>query len=250
MIFRPRMKFQLSLTSGALFWKIWGILTSQAHLNRAIRNIKGRQASELRREASEMAVWRKYGCPQRKELKPHKNDIMNAKVDRMNRNTQIRKQKNAEVREAQKVGSLKGPPKIVGVLNLSFVSNASDCFDELVKSATWSKSYDQVGLTYAYYEQHKSRCAFMVGQNIDDVQEAVDIARVADLLVCVVNVSSALTNAVTLIDERGDRLVGALKAASCPETLVVPESTTFPEKHMAESRQRFRTRQRRLLEPP
>ncbi len=169
-----------------------------------------------------------------KELKPHKNDTQNARIDRVNRNAQIRKQKNAEIRVAQKVGSLKGPPKIVGVLSLSFVSNANECFDELVKSATWKKTHDQVGLTYAYYEQHKSRCAFMIGQNIDDVQEAVDIARVADLLICVINVSAALTDAVTLIDERGDRLVSALKAAGCPETLVVFQGIdNIPPKHAA-----------------
>ena len=172
--------------------------------------------------------------PKGKEWKPHKNDAQNARNDRVNRNAQIRKQKNADASVAQKIGSLKGPPKIVGVLSLSFVSSANDCFDEMVKPATWTKTHDQVGLTYAYYEQQKSRCAFMVGQNIEDVQEAVDIARVADLLICVVNVSSSLTDAVTIIDASGDKLVSALKAAGCPETMVVFQGiNNIPAKHQA-----------------
>ena len=173
------------------------------------------------------------GGPKGKATKPHKNDTHNARNDRVNRNAQIRKQKNAETSTAQKIGSLKGPPKIVGILSLSKTSSAYDCFDELVKPATWKKTHDQVGLTYAYYEQHKSRCALVVGQNIDDVEEAVDIARIADILICVVDVSSAITDAIPLIDAGGDRVVSALKAAGCPETLVCHQGIDrIPSKHV------------------
>jgi pre-rRNA-processing protein TSR1 len=153
-----------------------------------------------------------------KLVKPHKNEMQNARNDRVNRNAMIRKNKNANVNEAQRIGALRGPPKVVGLISLSEVANTYDCLDELLKESSWKETNEESGLTYAYFDQHKSRCAFVLGQDIRDVQEAVEIARVADLLICVVDVAD-INMAGNYIDGSGHSVVSAIKAIGCPEVL-------------------------------
>lgn len=155
----------------------------------------------------------------KKALKPHKVDNKNARNDRVNRNTQIRKIKNQTASEAQRIGTLRGPPKVVGLISLSRLADVYDCLAELTKEAAWKETYSETGVTYAYYEAHKSRCAYLLAKDIQDVQEAVEIAKIADVVAFVVNVADGSNVAADFIDESGRAIVNAVHAIGCPEVL-------------------------------
>ena len=108
----------------------------------------------------------------KKGVSPHKADGRNARNDRVNRNSQIRKLKNQNASEAQKVGSLRGPPKVIGVISVSKLADVYDCLSDLTKESSWKQEYGATGMTYAYYEQHKTRCAFLLGQDVQGFGKA------------------------------------------------------------------------------
>lgn len=152
-------------------------------------------------------------------VKPHKMDKQNARNDRVNRNSQIRKTKTQNAHEAQRIGTLRGPPKIVGLISLSKLADVYDSLTELTKEASWKQTYGESGVTYAYYEPHKSRCAFLLAEDIQDVQEAVEIAKIADVVAFVVNVADGSSVANNFIDDSGRAIVSAVNAIGCPEIL-------------------------------
>ena len=88
-----------------------------------------------------------------KMIKPHKADLKNARNDRVNRNHQIRKNKNSSTYDAQRIGSLRGPPKVIGIICLNKLANGYDCREQLLNEASWKSIYEDTEISYAYLQQ-------------------------------------------------------------------------------------------------
>lgn len=152
-------------------------------------------------------------------------DLINARANRLNRGVQIRKQKKADSEMLRRLGTPKGAPKIVGIIGINEYANVLDALDSCLVGADWSSQYsisDFNEMRYAKYNKHKARCAFIHAVNAyGDVAEALDIAKVADILVVVAGLpmTSAIHMDSSLIDDRGVELISTLKSVGCPELI-------------------------------
>jgi len=155
------------------------------------------------------------------KAQPRKGDnIQDGRLNRLNRNQQIKKQKQSDlIAKKRALGAAHGPPKIVGVLCLSQLASSLEAMDMLTSESSWS-AMDQAGknMVHASYQKHKTRCTFITAQ-CDNITETLDLAKVVDLLVIVVKIPSHGLDETGIIDGSGYSAISALKAAGCPEVL-------------------------------
>lgn len=136
----------------------------------------------------------------------------------------MRKQKRAESMLQKRLGSSEDAPKIVGLLSLS--SNCSvdidDMFEKILSETSWHTEVAGGAITHAHFAKHKTKCSFIrqsaASQQLD-LFAALDVAKVADIMLFVVRVDTAIQLQEDLIDDRGQTLLSALKAVGCPEVV-------------------------------
>ena len=148
------------------------------------------------------------------------NLVQDARASRVNRNQQMRKQKRADCMLQKRLGSNDGPPKIIGIVSLSKRATESDqVLQGLLDVATWHQSFPG-NVTHALYSKHKARFTFIKANGEGDLQSALDIAKVADIIVFVAGVgATALHEEHSLIDDEGYTILSALKAVGYPEAI-------------------------------
>ena len=105
----------------------------------------------------------------------------------------------------QRIGANDGPPKVVGIVPLSADTNVFSVLQECLREASWSdRKSDATGshhLVNALYLKYKARCSYVVAEAT--LASALDVARVADILVLVVDGGSAqefVIDQVSLLD--------------------------------------------------
>ncbi len=148
------------------------------------------------------------------------NDKQDAKALRLSRAADIKKRKNAEILMQKRLGTPQGPPKIVGVICLTYLASLSDAIEMLKAESSWNVSNgsaDAPGfILHATYQKHKTRCSFVTAPHTN-IESVMEVARIADIIVFVTSApSSGFGDA---IDASGYTAVSALKAAGCPEVL-------------------------------
>ena len=125
--------------------------------------------------------------------------------NRMNKAKQLQKSKRSEIWLQQRIGANDGPPKVVGIVPLSADTNVFSVLQECLREASWSdRKSDATGshhLVNALYLKYKARCSYVVAEAT--LASALDVARVADILVLVVDGGSAqefVIDQVSLLD--------------------------------------------------
>ena len=158
-----------------------------------------------------------------KKLVQKGGDYADAKQKRVDRATQMRKNKHADTVAQKRLGSLSGPPKIVGVICLSRIASASEVLEMCAGEGSWSNldtvdTDDSDALVHVSFNKHKTRMSFVTAQ-CDDIDSVLHAARVSDVLVLAVKVPSYDPTQAEFIDAAGYTAVSALKAFGMPEVL-------------------------------
>ena len=153
----------------------------------------------------------------RKGLKS-KDHAQDSRLNRVNRNQQLRKQKRADTLLQKRLGSNDGPPKIVGIVSLSrrSATNSDAVLEGLLSDSNWHQT-SAGNVTHALFSKHKARFTFIKANGEGDLMSALDIAKVADIVVLVVGVDAAVVEDGSVIDEEGYTILSAMKAVGCPE---------------------------------
>lgn len=147
-----------------------------------------------------------------------KDHAQDSRLNRVNRNQQLRKQKRADTMLQKRLGSNDGPPKIVGIVSLSrrSATNADAVLEGLLSDSSWHQS-SAGNVTHALFSKHKARFTFIKANGEGDLLSALDIAKVADIIVLVVGVDPTVLEEGSVIDEEGYTMLSAMKAVGCPE---------------------------------
>ena len=135
------------------------------------------------------------------------------RLNRLNRGQQIKKQKRDNVLLQKRVGSSRGPPKIVAIIPLSEYVNSLDLLHSCLREGTAPASNAHAGSNSStYYTQFKAHVTFITAEL--DVMSVLDAAKVADIILLVVD-----ANADELISDAGAICLSAIKAQGCPDLL-------------------------------
>lgn len=147
--------------------------------------------------------------------------IQDTRAERLNRNQQIKKQKRADTILQKRLGSSDGAPKVVGIVSLSKCCSVEteEVIEKLLSESSWHNKAARGEIVHAVYAKHKTRCTFLNPSSDCDLLQAIDISKVADIIIFVVRVDTALSNDQNLIDDQGHTILSALKAVGCPEIL-------------------------------
>jgi pre-rRNA-processing protein TSR1 len=152
-------------------------------------------------------------------------DFQDAKSKRLDRNIQMKKKKHMDTVMAKRLGSNQGPPKIVGIIALSHLSNANDLLEICTSQSSWSNVNEvdaSESIVHATYPSHKSKLSFLTAQ-CDNIEGVLAAARVADVLVFTVKIPSYDPTNAEFIDASGYTAISALKAVGCPEIMCCVE---------------------------
>jgi pre-rRNA-processing protein TSR1 len=117
-------------------------------------------------------------------------------------------------------GSNSGPPKIVGIIPLSYSADVSSVLYELVRAATWSTvDLDAASapvLTHALYSKYKSRCTYLTAEF--NMESALEVASVSDIVLLVVKALPGV-GPEFVVDETGSAILSAIRATGLPQSL-------------------------------
>lgn len=116
------------------------------------------------------------------------------RLKRLNKANQIRKQKKDASWLQRRTGVLNGvggSSKLIGIISLSESADSREFLNTcLLKEASQVKNNDEHlpnNIINAVYAKHKSRCTFISSQGDRDLLETLDIAKVADILVFLID---------------------------------------------------------------
>ena len=135
------------------------------------------------------------------------------RLNRINRGQQIKKQKRDNVLLQKRVGSYRGPPKIVAIIPLSEYVNSQDLLQSCLREGTLPAANGNAGPNSSvYYSQFKAHVTFITAEL--DVMSVLDAAKVADIIIFVMD-----AGADELISDAGAICLSAVKAQGCPDIL-------------------------------
>ncbi|CAM9106281.1 unnamed protein product [Ectocarpus sp. 8 AP-2014] len=140
------------------------------------------------------------------------------KQNRANHTVQMRKKKREEIWLQKRLGSEAGPPKLCVWVSLSTIATP-DTIQQGVLDQCARTSGDPstgVGMVSAAFHQFKQRVTFLTPGR--DLAAVLEFAKVADLLLVVLPVQQGADSA---IDEEGEMMITALKAAGLPAVVGV-----------------------------
>ncbi|CAM9722015.1 unnamed protein product [Scytosiphon promiscuus] len=140
------------------------------------------------------------------------------KQNRANHAVQMRKKKREEIWLQKRLGSDAGPPKLCVWVSLSATA-APDAIQQGVLDQCARSSGEPatgVGVVSAAFNQFKQRVTFLNPGR--DLAAVLEFAKIADLLLVVLPVEQGPDSAV---DEEGDMMITALKAAGLPAVVGV-----------------------------
>jgi len=142
------------------------------------------------------------------------------KQDRLNRARQAKEQKRQDLFLQRRIGSADGPPRVVALLPLSAFCDTAAVRDALIKTREPQQAVDDdvvkpsPRVTTAAFKSLKQRFTFLLPRF--GLQDALEAARVADLVIFILDVSRGAEGAVA---QEGDLALSALRAQGLPTTV-------------------------------
>jgi hypothetical protein len=129
--------------------------------------------------------------------------VRESRNNRLNKTKQIQKSKRGEIWLQQRIGASDGPPKVVGIVPLSADTNVFSVLQECLREASWSDGKPGVTgshhIVNALYLKYKARCSFVLADT--SLSSALDVVRVADILVLVVDGGSSQEFVIDQVSE-------------------------------------------------
>jgi pre-rRNA-processing protein TSR1 len=151
----------------------------------------------------------------------------NSRLNRANHSQQIMKNKRDQLWLQKRIGSSSGPPKVVALIPLSYSAKPYNCLATLISEASWSSITSAelqeqmktgvVPMVHTQYNQFKARFSFIQAKM--DIISALDAAKVADIVVFLVDGKSLNDGRSELITPVGMSCISALRAQGCPEVV-------------------------------
>ncbi|CAM9156492.1 unnamed protein product [Ectocarpus sp. 4 AP-2014] len=140
------------------------------------------------------------------------------KQNRANHTVQMRKKKREEIWLQKRLGSEAGPPKLCVWVSLSTIATPTTIQQGVLDQCarTTGDPSTGVGMVSAAFHQFKQRVTFLTPGR--DLAAVLEFAKVADLLLVVLPVQQGADSAV---DEEGEMIITALKAAGLPAVVGV-----------------------------
>lgn len=168
-------------------------------------------------------------------------EISHSRAVRFNQSVQLRNKKRTDVWLMKRIGTSRGPPKVVALVPLSVMTDTTALLNSWLESemvlATNSRPTDPV----VYTTSTKHRCRFTVVRSASsNVLDIVDAVRVADIVVFVMNApdvidvpptapTSALLAAFQgMIDEYGQTALIALRSLGFPALMCAVNGLSTP----------------------
>lgn len=133
------------------------------------------------------------------------------RLNRINQSQQLRKKKRDNVLLQKRVGSYRGPPKIVAIIPLSSEINPQNLLEECLREGTTTTS-DAGHNSSVYYSQFKAHVTFITAKL--DVMSVLDAAKLADIIILAIDAESE-----EIISDMGAICLSAVKAQGCPDLL-------------------------------
>ena len=173
-----------------------GIVTSKRAQKRAlgpgkVASIKNRRNGSVTSDASSLAS-------------------TSNRQNRINQSQQLKKKKRDTVLLMKRVGSQRGPPKIVAIIPLSEHVNPQDLMNGCLREGTASSNIGSN--SSVYFSQFKAHITFITAEL--DVMSVLDAAKVADIIILVGD-----AGADELISDMGAICLSAMKAQGCPDLM-------------------------------
>lgn len=173
-----------------------GIVTSKRAQKRAlgpgkVASIKNRRNGSVTSDASSLAS-------------------TSNRQNRINQSQQLKKKKRDTVLLMKRVGSQRGPPKIVAIIPLSEHVNPQDLMNGCLREGTTSSNIGSN--SSVYFSQFKAHITFITAEL--DVMSVLDAAKVADIIILVGD-----AGADELISDMGAICLSAMKAQGCPDLM-------------------------------
>ena len=151
-----------------------------------------------------------------------KSSHKDARINRLNRERQLKNNKKADVMLQKRVGSVEGVPKIVGIVPLSAAASAQKVLAACLLDASWSTYGDMTSssskassVTHAFYAKTKSSITYALATN--ELFSILDTIKTCDVVLFAVDTN--VNDAVDLIDANGQTAISALLAIGCPNLM-------------------------------
>ena len=133
------------------------------------------------------------------------------RLNRINQGQQLKKKKRDNVLLQKRVGSYRGPPKIVAIIPLSESIDPNELLNSCLKDGTVTNGTTGSNSS-VYFAQFKAHVTFISAEL--DVMSVLDAAKLADIIILVVDAGSE-----ELISDMGAICLSAMKAQGCPDLL-------------------------------
>lgn len=140
----------------------------------------------------------------------NRSDSTSNRLNRINQSQQLKKKKRDTVLLMKRVGSQRGPPKIVAIIPLSEHVNPQDLMNSCLREGTTSSNIGSN--SSVYFSQFKAHITFITADL--DVMSVLDAAKVADIIILVGDAGSD-----ELISDMGAICLSAMKAQGCPDLM-------------------------------
>ena len=164
-------------------------------------------------------------------------DAANRKVARLNIQKQKLRDKRQEMWLQRRIGSPSGPPKVIGMINLSTAADSRHLLSQCVSSADWNSAISDFHVN-ASYSQLKARFTFLLPAHGNDLLGLLDLSKSVDVLLLVVSATQG--PGAYLIDEEISIFLSAIKAAGMPEVVVCVQGlNTLSGKALFECKKRM-----------
>jgi pre-rRNA-processing protein TSR1 len=141
------------------------------------------------------------------------------KLSRLNQQKQKQKTKTDDIWLQKRLGSLQGPPKIVGVVPISQQAHSGTAVLSCVSNSSWNSlsgdaNADTPNLIHAVYKKFRTKCSYLAVEK--DLYSILEGGRVSDIMMFLIDARDVRTDR-SFIDEDVLSSIAALQAQGIPD---------------------------------
>lgn len=175
------------------------------------------------------------------------------RLNRINKERQLRKQKREAVILQKRLGSDSGPPKVIAIVPLAHTVDVQSLLDAFVTEASTAADLaptaasSDARVLHLNFSRYKTQISFVVANF--DMASTLDTLKVADLVLFVIDVKAvshlkgAAANATdSIVSEQARTILTAIKAQGCPEALCCVQGMNAFQGKALNERRKFVTR--------
>jgi pre-rRNA-processing protein TSR1 len=175
------------------------------------------------------------------------------RLNRINKERQLRKQKREVVILQKRLGSESGPPKVIAIVPLAHTVDVQSLLEAFVAEASTAPVHGSTStpsdarVHHVNFARYKTQVSFVVANF--DMASVLDTLKVADLALFIVDVKAtshlkgaAVVASDLIVSERARTILTAVKAQGCPEALCCVQGMDAFQGKALNERRKFVTR--------